>query len=114
MEEVAAPPWFEDGLRFKCTGCGKCCTGSPGYVFLSQADIERLAAHFSMKEEDFMRQKVRYVDQQYALLDRPGSGDCIGETQCARNEAGSTHTRANEVFERLFCRDLNFGAVFVF
>lgn len=77
MEEIAAPPWFEDGLRFKCTACGHCCTGSPGYVFLSRSDIERLAAHFSMKEEDFMRQKVRYVDEQYALLDRPGSNDCI-------------------------------------
>ena len=20
-------PWYKDGLRFKCTGCGDCCTG---------------------------------------------------------------------------------------
>ena len=21
-------PWYKDGLRFKCTGCGDCCTGA--------------------------------------------------------------------------------------
>ncbi|MBX7067731.1 MAG: YkgJ family cysteine cluster protein [Parachlamydiales bacterium] len=95
MEEVVAAPWFDDGLRFKCTGCGKCCTGSPGYVFLSRPDIERLAAHFSMKEEEFMRQKVRYVDEHYALLDKPGSGDCIflENNKCSVYEARPVQCR---------------------
>ncbi|MCH7752933.1 MAG: YkgJ family cysteine cluster protein, partial [Planctomycetes bacterium] len=38
-------PWYQDGLRFKCTGCGNCCTGSPGYVWVNQAEINALAAH---------------------------------------------------------------------
>ena len=38
-----AEPWFKDGLRFKCTQCGDCCTGAPGYVWVNQEEIEALA-----------------------------------------------------------------------
>ena len=79
MDTVASTEeaWFEDGLRFKCTGCGHCCTGSPGYVFLSQSDMERLSSNFSLSPEEFAKKHTRLVDGQYALLDRPGSDDCI-------------------------------------
>ncbi len=70
--------WFEkEGLRFKCTGCGKCCTGSPGYVYLSQMDLERLAEHFQLTPVEFAKKYTRLVDGVYALLDKPNSGDCI-------------------------------------
>jgi Fe-S-cluster containining protein len=77
MDEVAEDAWFHEGLRFKCTGCGKCCTGSPGYVFLSVSDLERLAAHFSISLEEFAKKYTRLVEGQYALLDRTHSEDCI-------------------------------------
>jgi len=72
-----ATPWFAEGLKFKCTGCGKCCSGPSGYVFLSEPDLERLAAHFSLTPQEFAKKYTRLVDEQYALLDRPNSGDCI-------------------------------------
>ena len=78
-------PWFKEGLRFKCTGCGKCCSGSPGYVFLSERDISTLAAHFKLPENDFLKKYTRLVDGQAALLDRPGSEDCLflKDNQCS-------------------------------
>lgn len=81
--------WFKEGLRFQCTGCGKCCTGSPGYVFLSLQDLERLAAHFGLSAEDFAQKYTRLVDGQYALIDRPESFDCIflQEKKCTVYEA---------------------------
>lgn len=75
MEEIEM--WFKEGLSFKCTGCGQCCTGSPGYVFLSESDVEKLAEHFSMSIPEFLRKYTRLVDGGSALLDRPGSEDCI-------------------------------------
>ncbi|HEX2583036.1 MAG TPA: YkgJ family cysteine cluster protein [Chlamydiales bacterium] len=69
-------PWFHEGLRFKCTGCGQCCTGTPGYVFLSEPDMERLAAHFSLSIQAFARKYTRLVEGQYALLEK-SFGDCI-------------------------------------
>ena len=35
--------WYRDGLRFECTQCGKCCTGAPGYVWLTIPEIYRIA-----------------------------------------------------------------------
>ena len=37
-------PWYAEGLKFQCTGCGDCCTGAPGYVWVNQAEIDALAA----------------------------------------------------------------------
>jgi hypothetical protein len=69
--------WFSEGLKFKCTGCGKCCTGSPGYVFISDPDLIKLAAHKGLEPTEFARQYTRLVDGQLALLDQNESGDCI-------------------------------------
>lgn len=97
MDEVEAPPppWFEDGLKFKCTGCGKCCTGSPGYVFLSPTDVQRLSSHLNMEEADFMREKTRYVDGQYSLLEKGDNYDCIffEDKKCTVYEARPSQCR---------------------
>ncbi len=74
---MSEEPWFKDGLNFKCTGCGKCCTGTPGYVFLSPSDINALVAHFKMSEEDFFKRYIRIVDGQPALIDEPGTFSCV-------------------------------------
>lgn len=70
-------PWFKNGLRFKCTGCGECCTGSPGYVFLSERDLTVLALHADLNVEEFSKRYVRIVDGQAALIDSPGSDACV-------------------------------------
>lgn len=75
--ETQAQPWFSEGLRFKCTGCGECCTGSPGYVYLSNTDLDRLSNHFEISVEEFQRKYTRLIDGQYALLDEATSYDCI-------------------------------------
>jgi Fe-S-cluster containining protein len=66
-----------EGLRFKCTGCGGCCTGSPGYVYLSKTDLTRLAAHLRISEEECVRRYCRLVEGQIALTEMPGNYDCV-------------------------------------
>ena len=70
-------PWFADGLRFKCTGCGKCCTGSSGSVYVSQTDLSRLAAFFKQPVGSFVRTHTRMLHGRRALIDRRHSGDCV-------------------------------------
>jgi Fe-S-cluster containining protein len=77
QEHAEEPPWFAAGLRFKCTGCGKCCTGSSGSVYLSQSDLERLAAHFRQPVGAFVRRYTRLNHGRRALIDQPGAGDCV-------------------------------------
>ena len=43
----------EVGLRFECSLCGNCCTGSPGYVLVSDAEIDRMALRLGLSDADF-------------------------------------------------------------
>jgi Fe-S-cluster containining protein len=69
-------PWYRDGLAFTCTRCGACCTGAPGYVWVSIEEIEQLARFRGLPVKDFTSRFVRQVGEHYSLIERPG-GDCI-------------------------------------
>jgi Fe-S-cluster containining protein len=69
-------PWFHDGLRFTCTGCGNCCTGAPGFVWVREEDIERLAAHLGLDVDTFERRYVRRVGVRKSLIEY-SDGDCV-------------------------------------
>jgi Fe-S-cluster containining protein len=69
-------PWYEGGLRFQCTGCGDCCTGAPGYVWVNQAEIDALAARLDMSPEEFERKYVRDVGVRRTLKERRNY-DCV-------------------------------------
>jgi len=76
------PVWYEKGLAFKCTGCGQCCTGSPGYVWITEEEIEIAAEHLKISLKDFMRKYVRRAGDRFALvehpsLERPSDVDCV-------------------------------------
>jgi len=72
---VSDGPWYRDGLRFTCTECGQCCTGAPGFVWVTRDDIRRLAVHYGLDETDFARRHVRRVGTRYSLTER-ANGDC--------------------------------------
>ncbi len=54
--------FYDEGLNFECQMCSYCCSVEPGYVFLSENDIERLSSFFSLDRETFMKQYCRLVD----------------------------------------------------
>jgi Fe-S-cluster containining protein len=71
------PPWYAaTGLRFRCTACGKCCTGAPGFVWVRTDDVERMAAARGMGVEAFTRLYVRRVGERLSLKERR-NGDCV-------------------------------------
>lgn len=69
--------WFSKGLRFKCTGCGQCCTGAPGYVWVTDEEIEALATHLKIDVIKFHQLYVRQVGERKSLLEHPRTYDCI-------------------------------------
>ncbi len=71
-------PWYKDGLRFKCTECGKCCTGSPGNVWVSEQEMSSISKLLNISIELFKRKYVRQRNNRFALIEKKSqNNDCI-------------------------------------
>lgn len=70
-------PWYGKGLRFECTGCGKCCTGAPGVVFVSEEEIENIATYLKLNIKDIYIRYIRRVNGKLALVELSKNYDCI-------------------------------------
>ncbi len=69
-------PWYQMGLRFRCTQCGNCCSGGPGFVWLSLLDMQRISAFLNMEFDAFTRRYVRQVRGGFSLVEKPDY-DCV-------------------------------------
>ncbi len=68
--------WYAGGLRFQCTQCGDCCSGSEGYVWVNQAEIDAMAERIGISSADFEAAHVKRVGVRRSLKERP-NGDCV-------------------------------------
>ena len=72
--------FFAQGLRFECTQCGHCCRHEPGYVFLSESDIQGLLEYLSASQDEFMEKYCRMVDvgffKRISLVEKRNN-DCV-------------------------------------
>jgi hypothetical protein len=69
-------PWYASGLRFACTQCGDCCTGAPGYVWVTTEEIEALRSFLGLSLEAFGRRYLRWVEGRLSLIEK-ANGDCV-------------------------------------
>jgi Fe-S-cluster containining protein len=70
-------PWYKEGLQFQCTGCGECCTGEPGYVWLSSEEIDTIAEHLNLSREDFLKKYTRKIFGKISLIEDRINYDCV-------------------------------------
>jgi Fe-S-cluster containining protein len=77
MPKLNNQPWYKDGLRFQCTGCGDCCTGAPGYVWVNSDEIAALAAEIGSSIDDFEKNYVRTVGARKSLKELKKTYDCV-------------------------------------
>lgn len=71
------PRWYINGLRFECTGCGECCTGAPGYVWVDEEEIAAMADFLNIPVEEFSLQYLRKINGRISLKELPKSYDCV-------------------------------------
>jgi len=52
--------WYESGLRFSCTACGRCCTrhGDAAYVYVREDEAEAIAARLDLPLDEFARRHL--------------------------------------------------------
>ncbi len=70
-------PWYKDGLKFKCTGCGECCTGAPGYVWVTPEEVAALAELLKITEDAFMKKYTRRIGNRVSLIEHSKTYDCV-------------------------------------
>lgn len=76
VKEEDHDPWYKKGLPFECTGCGQCCTGAPGYVWVSLKEIEMISEYLKITPKEFKRLYVRQVGDRLSLTER-ANFDCV-------------------------------------
>jgi Fe-S-cluster containining protein len=69
-------PWYREGLRFRCTRCGHCCTGAPGFVWVDDEEVAALAAYRGESAEETRSLYTRRTARGRTLREK-ANGDCV-------------------------------------
>lgn len=98
-------PWYADGLQFTCTQCGNCCTGGPGFVWLTTDEIVKLAAYLKMTPEETVEQYCRKIDGKFSLTEvrnAAGNYDCVflKDVPAARSGKGGDNAEGVQLTKR--------------
>lgn len=82
-----ALPDYLGGVRFECTQCGACCTGAPGRVQVSRAEVDRIVEFLGEKARNEGTDWVYSSGVELRLRERD-NGDCVfyKENRCAIHE----------------------------
>jgi Fe-S-cluster containining protein len=75
--------FFDKGLRFTCTQCGKCCRGAPGTIYVSAHEVTQIAGFLKMPEDAFLREYCKPFSDSYTILEH-------ADGRCLFYEAGCT------------------------
>jgi hypothetical protein len=68
--------WYGEGLKFECTQCGNCCSGPPGYVWVTPDDVNNISAFLGRTDGKLDKSQLRRVGLKHSLTEKKG-GDCI-------------------------------------
>jgi Fe-S-cluster containining protein len=68
-------PWHAPGLQFECTGCGNCCTGQPGFVWVTDSDVRAIADHLDRPVGEIRLLHTRPARGRVSLTEHL-NGDC--------------------------------------
>lgn len=68
-------PWYRDGLSFRCTQCGNCCTGAPGVVWVTPDEIQAIADHLGKTTGEVKLEHTRLFGGRVSLREF-ANGDC--------------------------------------
>ena len=108
--ESPAEPWFAGGLQFTCSQCGNCCTGPPGFVWISREEIRRVAKFLGISPQEVVEKYCRKVGRRFSLKERRhprhGGYDCIFIKEIPAEGQKSDKPRAEQASHtRRICTD---------
>lgn len=68
--------WWREGLSFTCLGCGRCCRGEPGAVWVSEEEEKKIAEWLDISLSVF---RVYYETRRWGppSLKEKQAGECV-------------------------------------
>jgi Fe-S-cluster containining protein len=75
-KRLARQVWYRDGLAFECQGCGACCSGDPGFVWVNDTCRAEMCKRLGISEEEFDERYTRHAHKGRCLTERE-NGDCV-------------------------------------
>ena len=85
--------FYDKGLRFQCQMCRYCCSSEPGFVYLSDKEINEEAEYLGLPREEFLNEYCRIVDcGEYSLVSLKEREASIhsGRASCRAGRLGRT------------------------
>jgi Fe-S-cluster containining protein len=76
QEKSDEQPWYADGLAFECTRCGNCCTGDPGYVWVTDEELATIAKFLGQPLQEVRELYSRKARGRRSLREK-NNGDCV-------------------------------------
>jgi Fe-S-cluster containining protein len=75
-ENLPSALWWGNGLRFSCIGCGRCCRGEPGAIFITPAEESAISCYLGISTEDFGK-RFKTSRWKAPSLKEKKNGECI-------------------------------------
>lgn len=69
--------WYKNGLKFECIQCGNCCSGVPGHVWVTEAEICQIANLLSINETEFRQRYIVNDQSEGPRLAERQNDDCV-------------------------------------
>ena len=76
MDDNREGPWYRDGLRFECQQCGDCCGKEPGYVWVTDDEVDTISEFLGISREKFLKTYTRKVGADLTLREM-ANYDCV-------------------------------------
>jgi len=99
-------PFYASGLNFSCKRCSACCRYDPGFVFLSEKDLEKLSCELKMDNSRFIKKYCRWVmdwqGKEVLSLKEKANKDCIfWDSSCTVYQARPLQCRTFPFWESI-------------
>ena len=68
--------FFDHGIRFECQKCGACCTGGPGYIYVDDQEVRRIARFLDISRDVFVDRYLYPFRDSYSIAEYQ-DGRCV-------------------------------------
>lgn len=76
------PYFFSNGIAFECQKCGKCCTGEPGTVYVSDLEIDNIANYLGTTVSETIANYLYPYKDSYSISEDETGACCFYENGC--------------------------------